>query len=264
VITAATQHIQPNEPFIDDDIFITGSLFREFHMTQIPTGGNDRMRGGGGGDWMHAGAGNDIANGDDGNDRLFGNNGDDDMWGGRHHDHLWGGRDSDQMDLHPRVTESDANPNACAQIAPPDPQEWYTFAFEDGLGTTTCDGNFEDVDYMYGGWGGDAMQANVGDNGPRIGDRLIDWVGVYNLYILCPGTYGEYVSTREFSPTMSTFLHKLAEGDGTYKPGPSGSDPSGFNDIAFVFKPDLKKNNSPPYVDTPAHFTCTTGSTTIP
>jgi len=113
------------------------------------------------------------------------------------------------------------------------------------------------------------MQANVGDNGPRIGDRLIDWVGVYNLYVLCPATYGEFVSTREFSPAMTDFLHKLAEGDGAYKPGPEDkklppSDPSGFNEIAFVYRPDLKSNANPPHVDTPAHFTSTPDCGTIP
>jgi len=263
-LTTATVHIKPNEPFVDDDIFIQNSLYREFRMLQIPTGGNDRMRGGNGGDWMHGGAGADVANGDNGNDHIFGNNGDDDIWGGRHHDHIWGGRDRDQLDLHPRVTESNSLPNACGQLSPADPQEWYTFAFEGGLATTTCDGNFEDVDYIYGGWDADALQANVGDNGPKIGDRLFDWVGVYNLYILCPGTYGEFVSTREFSPQMTEFLHRLAEGDGAYRPGTAITDPSGFNEIAFVFRPDLKFNKNPPYVDTPAHFNCTTDSITIP
>ncbi|KPJ68944.1 MAG: hypothetical protein AMS14_11900, partial [Planctomycetes bacterium DG_20] len=197
VIMTATQHIEPKEPFIDDDIFIEGTLFREFVLEQIDIGGDDRMRGGPGGDWMHGGAGEDVMNGDDGNDRMFGDDGDDDMWGGRQHDHLWGGNGFDQLDLHPRVDEDDANPDSCNPLDPPDPSVWYTFAFEGGLATTTCDGNFEDVDYMYGGWDADAMQANIGDNGPRIGDRLIDWAGVYNLYVLCPATYGEFVSTRE-------------------------------------------------------------------
>ena len=274
VVTSATQHIEPKEPFIDDDIFIEGTLFREFVLQQIPTGGNDRMRGGPGGDWMHGGAGNDVMNGDDGNDRLFGDDGDDDMWGGRHHDHLWGGNGFDQLDLHPRVEEG-LDPddpdtiNDCDPLPDPDPAEWYEFAFEIGLATTTCDGNFEDVDYMYGGWDADVMQANIGDNGPRIGDRLLDWAGVYNLYVLCPATYGEFVSTRDSSPHITEFLHRLAEGDGAFQPGPAGkkgapTHESGFNEIAFVYKKDIKYNSHPPYEDTPAHFTCTVDSITIP
>jgi len=269
VITTATQHIEPKEPFIDDDIFIENTLFREFVLEQIEIGGDDRMRGGPGGDWMHGGAGEDVMNGDDGNDRMFGDNGDDDMWGGRQHDHLWGGYGFDQLDLHPRVDEDDANPNSCNPLDPPDPSVWYEFAFEGGLGTTTCDGNFEDVDYIYGGWDADAMQANVGDNGPRVGDRLMDWAGVYNLFVLCPATYGEFVSTRESSPHMTDFIHRLAEGDGAFQPGPEGkkgapTDDSGFNEIAFVYKKDIKFNANPPYEDTPAHFTCTVDSVTIP
>ena len=106
------------------------------------------------------------------------------------------------------------------------------------------------------------MQANLGDNGPRVGDRLIDWVGVYNLYVLCPATYGEFVSTREFSPHMTDFIHRLAEGDGTFKPADNTA--AGFNELAFVFTEDIKFNANPPYEETPAHFNCTVESTTAP
>ena len=148
-----------------------------------------------------------------------------------------------------------------------DPLEHYTFGFvpED----TACDGNFEHVDFIFGGWHQDTMQADVGDNGPRLGDRLFDWVGVFNLYILCPGTYGEFVSTREFSPALTNFMHRLAEGDGAFMPGPEGKnlpapDPSGYNEIAFVYTKDLKSNQSPPHEDTPAHFSCSEETTTTP
>lgn len=271
----SAEDIAPNQPFIDDNIYVDNTLFREFKLGQISgfgkdglndKGGYDRMKGGDGGDWMHGGAGNDLMNGDRGNDRLFGDNGDDTMFGGADHDHLWGGFNHDHMDVHPIVTEPDSltctKPVAPINSATHDPLENYTFGFADG--DTLCDGNLEDVDFMYGGWNQDTMQANVGDNGPQIGDRLLDWVGAHNLYILCPGTYGEFVSTREFSPTLTTFLHRLAEGDGAYKPGPTDPDPSGYNEIAFVYKPDLKSNANPPHEDTPAHFNCSADTTTIP
>jgi hypothetical protein len=127
-----------------------------------------------------------------------------------------------------------------------------------------CDGNFEGIDYMYGGWDADAMQADRGDNGPVVGDRLIDWVGVFNLYILCPATYGEWITTRQHSPSITEFLHLLAEGDGAFKPGPTASDPSGRNEIAFVFAKDVRFNANPPYAGTPAHFTCTVDSLPSP
>jgi len=271
--TAPTTHIAPNQPFIEDDIHIQGTLFREFQFpalnqgVQIVIGGADRMRGGEEGDWMHGGAGDDIMNGDELNDRMFGDNGSDTVWGGRQHDHVWGGNDRDFLDVHPRVDESDTSPDSCNPLDPPDPSAWYTFAFDGG---GTCDGNLEEVDFIYGGWHADALQANIADNGPRIGDRLIDWVGVYNLYIVCPSTYGEYVITRETSPSMTTFLHQLAEGDGAFMPGPNSgpgavpTDPSGFNEIAFVYKPGIKSNANPPYIGTPAHFTPSPDCQTFP
>ncbi|MCI0776534.1 MAG: hypothetical protein J4N95_00005 [Chloroflexi bacterium] len=264
VLTDPTEPIAPNEPFIDDDIFIQGTLFREFQFPtenqeeQIATGGNDRMRGGANGDWMHGGAGDDVMSGSEGNDRMLGDDGDDAMWGGRQHDHLWGGHGFDFLDVHPRVDESEAAPDSCNPLIPPDPSVWYSFAFDSG---GTCDGNLEDVDYMYGGWDADAMQANVGDNGPAIGDRLIDWVGVYNLYIVCPATYGEFLITREFSPAMTDFMHRLVEGDGAFQPE---SDTSGFNEIAFVYTGDISQNAHRPYPGTPAHFTITPDCATIP
>ena len=262
VLKEPSQHIEPRAPFVEDDIFIQGSLFREFRSEQIALGGDDRIRGGPGGDWIHAGAGHDIGNGDDGNDHVFGADGRDVLWGGRHHDHLWGGSHDDFLDVHARVDENPTIPNSCNPLTPADPLHWYAFGFEGGLATANCDGNFEHIDFIYGGKGADAMQANVGDNGPRLGDRLFDWVGVYNLYILCPGTYGAWIITRQLSPSMETFLHALAAGDGAYNPGPDGADSSGANEVAFVFKTDLKDNNNPPYPGTPGHFTCTVDSTT--
>jgi Ca2+-binding RTX toxin-like protein len=255
VLTASDQqYIRPQPPFIDDDIKISGSLFREFRMQsqqEISTGGDDRMSGGPGGDWMHGGAGKDVMNGDGGNDHMFGDNGGDALWGGPNHDHLWGGYGRDFLDVHPRVDESADNPNSCNPLTPPDPLEWYQFGVD-----ANCDGNFEGIDYMYGGWDADALQADRGENGPVEGDRLIDWAGVFNLYILCPATYGEWVITRQLSPSITDFLHLLAEGDGAFKPGPMGSDPSGKNEVAFVFSRDVRFNSNPPYEGTPAHFTC--------
>ncbi|KPJ68945.1 MAG: hypothetical protein AMS14_11905 [Planctomycetes bacterium DG_20] len=68
---------------------------------------------------------------------------------------------------------------------------------------------------------------------------------------------------------MTDFLHRLAEGDGAFQPGPESkkdglADPSGFNEIAFVYTKDINPNANPPYVDTPAHFNCTVESITIP
>ena len=244
VVTTDTQHIAPKAPFIDDDIFIQNTLFRQFEQQQIAIGGNDRMRGGPGGDWMHGGAGDDLMNGDSGNDRLFGGDGDDDMWGGQHHDHLWGGWGDDYLDVKPRNKMMVGKGKKATEI-PRDPEEWFAYGEPD---------NYQDIDYIYGGWDRDAMQANIADEGPVPGDRLMDWVGAYNIYYLCPGVYGEFVTTRAHSPDLITFLQQLAQGDGALDT--ATEETSGFREVAIVFPKEAKSNSHPPHPDNPGHFTC--------
>jgi len=246
VVEDPTQHIEPKEPFIDDDIYIYNTLFRQLEIEedQIHLGGDDRMLGGDDGDWMHGGAGNDLMNGNSGNDRLFGDDGDDAMWGGFHHDHLWGGWGNDYLDVKPRP-EMTVGKNKKQETIPPDPDEWFEYAEDD---------NYQDIDYIYGGWDQDAMQANIADEGPVAGDRLIDWVGAYNVYYLCPGVYGEFVSTRDHSPHLIKFLQELAEGDGALDPANEAS--SGFVEVAIVFPKEGGQNAHPPHTDNVGHFTC--------
>jgi Ca2+-binding RTX toxin-like protein len=250
VIAGDTQTIRPPEPFIDDDIFVHGTLFRYVTLWQAQIGGNDRMLGGPDGDWMHGGAGSDLMNGNSGNDRLFGDNGADVMWGGPHHDHLWGGSGDDYLDIKPRPATISGNGNndrGRPRTIPADTLEWFFYGEKD---------NFQNIDYIYGGWDQDAMQADVADTGPVPGDRLIDWVGAYNVYYLCPGLYGEYVITRDHSPHIVSFLQSLAAGDGAANTASGGS--SGFNEIAIVFSKDIQQNSHPPHPDNPGHFTCAT------
>ena len=89
------------------------------------------------------------------------------------------------------------------------------------------------------------------------GDRLTDWVGVYNAYYLCPATYGEFVSTRQMSPSFLVYLQKQAEADGATDVlgGPRATD-SGFDELALVYQTDIKNNSKQPHPDTPGHFTC--------
>jgi hypothetical protein len=237
VVASPTQWIEPNQPFVDDHIFVEGTLLREVALQQIDTGGNDRMTGGLDGDWMHGGAGDDLMNGNNGNDRLFGDDGDDALWGGLHHDHLWGGWGDDSLDVRPR---------------PGDSQDWFSYAGTD---------HYQHIDYVYGGWDQDAMQANVADNGPVVGDRLIDWVGAYNVFYLCPGLYGEYVNTRSHSPGMIEFLQDLAAGDGAVDTRAEGA--SGFNEVAIVFPNQAGQNSHPIHPDNPGHFTCDVFTKTV-
>ncbi len=128
---------------------------------------------------------------------------------------------------------------------PADPPEWFTCGAPD---------NFQDIDYIYGGWGQDAIQADVADEGPVAGDRLIDWVGAYNVYYLCPGVYGEYVTTRDHSPAVVEFLKQLAAGDGAYEVPVDGS--SGNDELAMVYANEAGQNSHPIHPDTPGHFIC--------
>jgi hypothetical protein len=116
------------------------------------------------------------------------------------------------------------------------------------------DEHYQDVDYIYGGWDQDAMQANVGDEGPEIGDRLMDWVGAYNGYYLCPGLYGEFVNTRDHSPGLIAFLQDLSEADGAIETPVEGT--SGFEELAMVFPNEAGQNANPVHPDNPGHFVC--------
>jgi hypothetical protein len=251
VVTEPTQTIAPSEPFIDDVIFVQNTLFREITLQQIPSGGNDRMLGGLNTDWMHGGAGYDLMNGNAGDDHLFGDDGPDVMWGGFDHDHLWGGYGDDYLDVVPRP-EMTVSKNKKETVLPPDPKEWFAF------GETE---NFQDVDYIYGGWDQDAMQADTADEGPVSGDRLLDWVGAYNAYYLCPGVYGEYVVTRDLSPGLQSFLQQLGLSDGAVTPTTSGA--SGFDEVAIVYTSDVGANSHPVHPDNPGHFTCNYTSTSL-
>lgn len=248
VLEGEAQYIAPNPPFFDDHIFIDNTLYRQVILHEVEIGGDDRMRGQEDGDWMHGGAGNDLMNGNTGNDRLFGDDGNDVMWGGFDHDHLYGGRGGDYLDVKPRP-EMTVGKKGHEMTLPADLAEWFAFG-EDENGHD----NYQDVDYIYGGWGQDAMQADVGDNGPVAGDRLIDWVGAYNVYYLCPALYGEFVITRSHSPSVIEFLQQLAEGDGALQPADNGS--SGFNEVAMVFPREARYNSQPVHPDNPGHFTC--------
>jgi hypothetical protein len=252
-----TRHIEIQAPFIEEDIFPVGQLSRIVELVRSQTnasgsdtaGGNDVMQGGADGDWMHGGAGYDLINGNGGNDVAFGDDGDDAVWGGTGNDHTYGGYGpggtvapgptgnvtlrGDYLDIEPRFD---------------DPTTWTLVApIADSL---------QDIDIVYGGWGRDAMQADIGGPGPQVGDRLVDWTGAYNIYFTCPGAYGEGVATRQLSPDMLTYLLDQSLGDGALDPATRNS--SGFDELGLVYTRDVNQNSGPAYPDTPGHFVCPT------
>lgn len=270
--------IRPQPPFLSAEVCQPGTLFRLVQLyafdDRTPTAviGADVLLGGDGDDWMHGGAGSDLMQGDgDGGaetphptlpgvtvvadpnpasadvDRMFGGDsngagtvdpitgGDGDaIWGGRGDDHTFGGRGDDMQDIYPDALY---------------PTTWGAWAEADVE-------SFHDLDIIYGGFDQDAMQANIAGNGPVEGDRVIDWAGVYNITYLCPATYGAYVTIRGQSPSMIDFVLELAATDGALTPDVVAS--SGGNEVAMVYKPDVKDNTHPIYPGTPGHFVCPT------
>jgi Ca2+-binding RTX toxin-like protein len=279
------QFITPQQPFLGATINRTGWLKREvtlyaFNQSQPGAGiGHDVALGGAGNDSIHTGPGEDLANGNAGDDRIFlGDNATattakkiasqsllahdkvDAGWGGTGYDHIWGGYGADYIDVRPRRMGTDATKFQVPGLFPTsDPETWFQIAgavapeaSHDNV--SYGQDNFQNVDYMYGGWDQDTMQANVGDNGPHIGDRMLDWGGSYNGYYLCPSTYGDWVSTRAIAPGLIEFLQAMSQGDGATTTATSGS--SGFRETAIVFSNEVKDNTKPIHADTPAHFTC--------
>ena len=238
----------------------------------ISTGGNDYLRGGTGHDALHGAAGNDLMNGDTGGDYLFGDDGADVMWGGKGRecadpadlacngdrgtndanvDYLFGGNGvktdpvtggADILDFRPR-------PGI-------DPATWFEATNTRASDALADHQHHQGIDWIYGGWDRDVMQADIADNGPNPGDRLIDWTGAYNLYDHCPAAYGGYNDIRLFSPNLQTFLQQLANALGA---GKSLADvqtkgTSGYNELALVFNADVKANSGSAYPGTPGHF----------
>jgi Ca2+-binding RTX toxin-like protein len=245
VNTGTNQEVlRTNAPFLIDDIFVANTLYCVADLTPTDSDGDDKIRGGDNADWLFGVGGIDLINGDSGNDRIFGGNGDDHLWGGDHHDHLWGGDGEDFLDVYPREAYTKKVRGQMVTIEA-DPPIYFEWAGEEPL---------IGMDYMYGGLGRDAMQADNSEKGRNPGDRMIDWLGVYNIYYLCTAQYGESVITRSPSPQVINFLVELARSDGAAAPDVPGS--SGFIDIGIVYRQDYRDNSHPPHDDTPGHFTC--------
>jgi Ca2+-binding RTX toxin-like protein len=243
--------IATNAPFLEDVIYAEGTLTRLVTLYSQQTGDgaewDDTMLGGDDNDSIHGGAGDDLANGNNHEDHLFGGDGNDAFWGGPGHDHLWGGHHEDYLDVKPRPYYPGNTPPPGPPVPPQpaDPPEWFTYAGTD---------NYQGLDIIYGGWDQDAMQADVGGPGPVPGDRLLDWVGAYNVYYTCPAAYGEGVMTRGHSPQVINFLETLSEADGAILSDTNGS--SGFRELGMVFPNQGGQNSHPPHPDNPGHFTC--------
>ena len=127
------------------------------------------------------GGGNKI---NDGKDRIFGDGGHDWLVGGTQNDRLFGGLGDDMLnadDNHDTAGGANSQPDAAA---------------------------FADADFAFGGNGLDVMIGNTG------ADRLFDWHGEFNTFVVPFHPFGIPTVTRISSPRMHQFLLSLGRESG--------------------------------------------------
>ncbi|HQF94492.1 MAG TPA: Calx-beta domain-containing protein [Microthrixaceae bacterium] len=150
----------------------------------------------------------------DGNDDLFGDTGNDWIVGGTGQDTLWGGFGNDLLQA------------------------------DDNLQTN---GSLNDVpethpmyqDRAYGGAGRDILIGNTG------GDRLIDWTGEFNSFIVPFAPFGMATVSRQLAPGLMEFLYALSAAQGadpTRSADMGGLNPDRngepFGETGMVLQPD--------------------------
>ncbi|MBD2516808.1 DUF4347 domain-containing protein [Nostoc sp. FACHB-973] len=239
-INAQTQISLPG-PFTGAWLFITGRLNKTVDLAALESGGSDIIYGGLGDDFLHGGAGDDGISGaeaqaafynsnpvtntnplgydpvtrklaaydannplkkinnfflnfdavdaasnkiNDGKDRVFGDLGNDWLVGGTQNDRLFGGFGDDLMNA------DDNHDTAGGLNNQPDAVE------------------FADRDFAFGGGGLDVLIANTG------GDRLFDWRGEFNSYVVPFSAFGNPTVVRSPSPHIQQFLLDLGKESG--------------------------------------------------
>ncbi|MDQ1695477.1 MAG: hypothetical protein QOJ03_830, partial [Frankiaceae bacterium] len=282
---------------VNGDAFIGMSASAAMPHRGDLDGGSDRMRGGVGHDSMHGGSGNDLMNGDSGGDIAFGDDGADLIWGGKGSDdaanlndrgvndslvdYIIGGKGgtdaasiagavgSDILDWHPRgsfsptgtyctantwPTDVSAGPKATVTL---DPCSWYEMTDLDDA-TNANNQHHQGIDWMYGGWDRDVLQGDVADNGPNLGDRLLDWNGAFNLYTHCNAAYGGYNDVRQHSPAHQDFLQRWVWSLGSgqaQSDAATGTTTSAFDELALAYPgQDNDHAAGSAYPSTPGHF----------
>ena len=120
---------------------------------------------------------------DDGNDALFGDLGNDWLVGGTGRDDVYGGWGNDLSNADDVLTTAGSLNNV------PDTHTSYD-------------------DRAYGGAGIDILIGNT------TGDRLIDWVGEFNSFLVPFNAFGIGTVSRQVEPALPEFLYALSASDG--------------------------------------------------
>ncbi len=236
--------------------------------------GNDTMSGGNGDDDMIGNLGNDLMNGDAGDDGLLGDNGmivdslldgsaaatisnqagkvtadvyvagtrmrtvtlfdadtggNDTIFGGLGNDSVHGGAGDDVINGDDPALAGGGNDALFGDLG----NDSISGGVGDdhlfgGAGNDSLDGN-AGADIIYGGDGDDTLIADSGD------DRLIDWFGNFNNFIVPGPSYGAKIIIRSPNPQTQDFLQSLGAADGA-------TDPSGE---LVIVSPPSPSNSGP-------------------
>jgi uncharacterized repeat protein (TIGR01451 family) len=157
-------------------------------------------------------AGESIKN-HDGSDRIFGDTGNDWLVGGTGADRMFGGRGDDYLN-------ADDNMDTNGGL-------------NDGPDATL----FADADFAYGGAGLDVLMANTG------GDRLFDWTGEFNSFIVPFSAFGAPTVNRLLSPHVKAFIQALGTGEGA---DPTIFEPNGELGLVDQDDPDWNDQHGGP------------------
>jgi Ca2+-binding RTX toxin-like protein len=141
-----------------------------------------------------------------------------------------------------------------------DPCAWFEMTDLDNA-TDADNQHHQGIDWQYGGWDRDVLQADVAQNGPNDGDRLLDWNGAFNLFTHCNSAYGGYNDVRQHSPAWQAFLQQWAYSLGAGQQasdvanGSRGVGTSAFVELALVYPgSDNEHGSGKAYPGTPGHF----------
>ncbi|HEY5553156.1 MAG TPA: hypothetical protein VIK52_14780 [Opitutaceae bacterium] len=147
---------------------------------------------------------------DDGKDAIFGDNGNDWLVGGTGRDNIYGGWGNDLLNADDKHSEIDDGTKE----------------------VTVSDTHPTFEDRAYGGAGRDVLIGNTG------GDRLIDWVGEYNSYLVPYAEFGQASVSRTLQPFLPEYLYALSAGD--------GADFTRYTDAVSTDVPQPTNNNPNP------------------
>jgi Ca2+-binding RTX toxin-like protein len=150
---------------------------------------------------------------DDGADAIFGDLGNDWIVGGTGRDNLYGGWGNDYLQADDNLDTETTGVTALYDNESPDTHPTFE-------------------DRAYGGAGRDVLVGNTG------GDRLIDWVGEYNSYLVPYAPFGQASVSRTLQPFLPEFLYALSAGD--------GADPTRFLDVNGIGTPLPQPTNNNP------------------